>query len=204
MLMLQALKCRTINLSIYEKYNQFSDKKHHLIVNYDNVLKTRYMRERGIADGQKAYQEFSTKVANSHAALRQSPGSCDMADGLLTLAINASDTDLPTLARSFSESPAGVGEECITVAPATMAEAPMAAPDKPPATAMVAAAAPQAPAAAAPPPPAPPAPAPSPAAALEAAAIALQSAAASLKAQSAPATPKPAAATTTGEATPIT
>lgn len=168
-----------------------------MIANYDNVLKMRYMRELGIDNGHKAYQDFSTKLANSHAALRQSPGSCDMADALLTLAINASDAELPTLARSFSERPVGVGDECAMVAPVVTAEVVKAVPDGQPLTVAVAAASPaQA---------APPAASASPAAALEAAAIALQSAAASLKAQSAPDPVKPAAAPATGEAaSPVT
>lgn len=189
MLMLQSLKCRSTNTAIPAKYDEFSAKKHHLIVNYDNQLKTRFMRDLGIVEGQAAYQAFSTKVANSHAALRQSPGSCDMADGLLTLAINASDAELPALARSFSEMPVGVGELC-SAAPAVPVETATAA-EVGPAPAPVAVSTPAVTVTPA---------APSPAAALEAAALALQSAAASLKAQSAPAPVAPAAAASAANA----
>lgn len=177
MLMLESLKCRATNADMTDRYNSFSDKKHADIVNYDNILKARFMRANGITDGQRAYEEFATRIANSYSGASRSDSSCQMADTLLNLAINANDKELPLLARTFSETPLGVGEECAAPTPVTAAvAAPVIAESAEPAAVAKAVD--------------PPAPQ-SPAAALEAAAIALQSAAASLKAQSAAATDKP-------------
>src|SRR3546814_764023 len=75
------------------------------------------MRESGIDGGQSAYDRFTTGLANSHSARAQSVNFCDMAGTLMTLAAGSTDEELSTLARSFSETPLGVGESC----PVTMA-----------------------------------------------------------------------------------
>lgn len=180
MLMLGSLKCRGTDSGITAKYDHFYEKTGN-IANYNNALKLRFMRQSGIADGGHAYDEFITRLANSHAASAQSAGFCQMVDTLLTLASDAGDSDIAVLARNFSEHPAGVGDMCEA---ATVAAAQPVTPAVAPAVA-VAAAMPVASEAAVPAPAAAPAPAEvtpqSAAAALEAAAAALQTAAASLK-----------------------
>ncbi|WP_242126093.1 hypothetical protein [Sphingobium sp. Sx8-8] len=181
MLMLGSLKCRAANSEITGKYDKFYEKTGQLD-KYNNALKLHFMRENGISGGQDAYNDFVTKLANSHSTGMQSAGFCQMADTLLTLAVSASEADIPVLARNFSERPAGVGDLCEAPAAAAVTAAPVpAVVADPPAAAPVAVAqaAPSAPAAAA----AAPVTPQSAAAALEAAAVALQSAAASLKAQ---------------------
>lgn len=179
MLMLGSLKCRSTNSEITAKYDKFYERMGNAD-KYNNALKLRFMRENGIADGQRAYDDFITKMANSHTDGVQSAGFCQMADTLMTLATNAGQDELPVLARNFSEKPAGVGDVCELK---TAAAAPLAAtpPVAEPATPVAVAEA------------APPAVTPqSAAAALEAAAIALQSAAASLKTPAADVAPKDA------------
>src|SRR3546814_2137153 len=73
---------------------------------YNNALKLRFMRENGIADGQRAYDDFITRLANSHSDGVQTAGFCQMADTLLSLATDAGANELPMLARNFSENPA--------------------------------------------------------------------------------------------------
>lgn len=185
MLMLGSLKCRSTNSEITAKYDKFYEKTGRLD-NYNSALKLHFMRENGIAGGQSAYDEFITRLANSHSGSVQSAGFCQMADTLLTLAVNAGESDISVLARNFSDKPVGVGDVCqaTTAAAVTATEstkAPAVAADPPvPAAAPVAVAeaTPAAPAAA----PAAQVTPQSAAAALEAAAVALQSAAASLKA----------------------
>jgi hypothetical protein len=164
MLMLGSLKCRMTNSEIRAKYDHFYEKTGN-VANYNNALKLRFMRQSGIADGGHAYDEFITRLANSHAGNAQSAGFCQMVDTLLTLASNAGEGDIPVLARNFSENPAGVGEVCeaaiVAAAPPVAAEVAAPAPASAPRVAEVT---PQ-----------------SAAAALEAAAAALQTAAASLK-----------------------
>lgn len=176
MLMLGSLKCRMTNSEIRAKYDHFYEKTGN-VANYNNALKLRFMRQSGIADGGHAYDEFITRLANSHAANAQSAGFCQMVDTLLTLASNAGENDIPVLARNFSENPVGVGDVCEA---AIVAAAPPVAPAVAIAAAMPvgAEAAAPAPASAAPATEVTPQ---SAAAALEAAAAALQTAAASLK-----------------------
>ncbi|QDC37850.1 hypothetical protein [Sphingobium fuliginis] len=179
MLMLGSLKCRSTNSEITAKYDKFYERMGNAD-KYNNALKLRFMRENGIADGQRAYDDFITKMANSHTDGVQSAGFCQMADTLMTLATDAGQDELPVLARNFSEKPAGVGDVCELK---TAAAAPLSAPPPvaEPATPVAVAEA------------APPAVTPqSAAAALEAAAIALQSAAASLKTPAADVAPKDA------------
>ena len=183
MLMLGSLKCRSTNSEITAKYDKFNERMGNAD-KYNSALKLRFMRENGIADGQRAYDDFITRLANSHSDGVQSAGFCQMADTLLTLATNAGENELPMLARNFSDKPAGVGDVCelktaaapapaVVAADAVQAAPPVSDPVTPTATAAVAETA------------APPSVTPqSAAAALEAAAVALQSAAASLKTQS--------------------
>lgn len=186
MLMLGSLKCRAANSEIPGKYEAFFEKQHGSLNSYNNILKARFMRVNGIADGQRVYEEFTTRLGNSYSNSAQMSSLCQMTDTLLTLATNAGDKELPLLARNFSETPVGVGDIC--EAPATVAVANAVAPQ-----AAVAAPAPAADVTAAD----PPTPQ-SAAAALEAAALALQTAAASLK--TAPA-PQPAEKTEVAPAT---
>ncbi|PJG47725.1 hypothetical protein CAF53_05315 [Sphingobium sp. LB126] len=182
MLMLGALKCRATNSEIQTKYDQFYAKSGGLD-KYNNALKLRFMRENGISGGQDAYNDFLTRLANSHGDM-QSASFCQMADTLLGLATNANDSEFAVLARNFSEKPAGVGDVCaITASAPVVAKETVVASDPPAAPAVAAAAAPAVPQQVTP---------ESAAAALEAAAAALHTAAASLKTQPAATADAPA------------
>ncbi len=175
MLMLGSLKCKSLNVGLADKYSAFTDRHIGLLSSYNNVLKARFMRTNGISDGLSAYEEFNTKLGNTHSGNPQTTSYCQMMDTLLTVATNARDAELPKLAQNFSESRMGIETVCEAVtAPVTAAAAAAmvhtVAPPAPPAPASVAVTA-------------PPASPTSAVAALEAAAVALQTAAASLKAQ---------------------
>lgn len=178
MLMLGALKCKSANSAIADKYTSFLEKKNGQLSNYNTILKTHFMRTNGITDGHSAFEEFNTRLGNSHSGSVQTASYCQTIDTLLTLAIDSRDQELPLLARNFSEDRLGV-EECEATPTPLVADA-------------VAPAAAAAPVTVAKTEEAAPSP-PSAAAALEAAAAALQTAAASLKAQpTAPTTTKTA------------
>ncbi|WP_255326238.1 hypothetical protein [Sphingobium sp. EM0848] len=186
MLMLGSLKCRATNSDITAKYDKFYEKSGSLD-KYNNALKLHFMREGGITGGQDAYNDFITRLANSHTDGMQTAGFCQMADTLLSLATNANESEIAVLARNFSEKPAGVGDACqMAVAAPASAPVPVTAPVPAPAKEVAVASDPAVPVAAATPAPAPQQVTPeSAAAALEAAAAALQTAAASLKTQAA-------------------
>ena len=193
MLMLGALKCTAIESDSVARYNGFIEKKRAALINYNNVLKARFMQQNGIADGETAYHGFTTDLANSHSDRTQSASFCKLSDTLLTLATNASDTELPLLARNLSDRPYGVGDVCEVIA--AVPEPAAAVTPAPEATIADAA---------------PTATQPSAAEALEAAAVAMQAAAAAMKAQPAPAqqpvqataTPKPGNAAKKDDLTP--
>ena len=186
MLMLGALRCKGVNKEIEAKYSAFVDKKIGLLSSYNNVLKTRFMRVNGIAEGQRAYEQFNTKLGNGQSGLAQAGSYCQMTETLLTLATEAQDRELPQLATNFSESALGIDAVCEAqpVVTAAVAAAPAAgtggaaqvdAPHEAITAAGVTVAKTGEPAGQS----------GSAAAALEAAAVALQNAAASLKAQAA-------------------
>lgn len=186
MLMLGSLRCRGVNNEIEAKYSAFVEKKMGLLSSYNNVLKARFMRVNGIAEGQQAYEQFNTKLGNGHAVLAQAGGYCQMTETLLTLATEARDRELPQLATNFSESALGIDAVCeaqpvVTAAAPAVASAPRVAgaPVDAPHDAITAAGVTLAKAGE------PAGQADSAASALEAAAVALQNAAARLKAQGA-------------------
>lgn len=175
MLMLGALKCNATHPGLADKYEAFTTKQSGLLASYNNVLKTHFMRVGGISDGQAAYEQFNTRLGNSHSGTNQAPSYCDLTETLLTLATDARDRELPQLAQNFSESALGIEAVCEPAAAAPVTGEAM--PTTTPAPAAPEAAAVQTAGTEG----APPAPQ-SAAAALEAAAVALQTAAASLKA----------------------
>ena len=194
MLMLGALRCKGVNKEIEAKYSAFVEKKMGLLSSYNNVLKTRFMRVNGIAEGQRAYEQFNTKLGNGQSGLAQAGSYCQMTETLLTLATQAQDRELPQLATNFSESALGIDAVCEAQPVVTAAVATPAAGEAPavgaaeaggtgqvdaPHEAITAAGMTVAKAAE------PAGQSNSAAAALEAAAVALQNAAASLKAQAA-------------------
>src|SRR3546814_20958330 len=134
MLMMSALKCGSAGGTLESQYNAFVNKKRPLLTGHNNVLKARFMRESGIDGGQSAYDRFTTGLANSHSARAQSVHLCDMAGSLVTLAAGSPDQELSTRARSFSETPLGVGDSCpVNKAPPTLpAPPPQHAPPAPP------------------------------------------------------------------------
>src|SRR3546814_16213907 len=83
--MLGSLKCRSTNSEITAKYDKFHEKMGNAD-KYNNALKLRFMRENGIADGQRAYDDFITRLDNSHSDGVQTAGFCKMAATLLSLA----------------------------------------------------------------------------------------------------------------------
>ncbi len=179
LMLMGALKCGNAGSAVEAGYNNFVAKNRNTIINNNNILKAHFMRDGGISGGQEAYDKFVTGLANSHSARAQSGSFCEVSNTLMTLAQDASESELATLARNFADQPEGVGETC-------------RAEDVVPANQVVTAAvAPAVPAVA--PAVQPPATPQSAAAALEAAAVAMQAAATALKEQQAamPAAPTP-------------
>ena len=125
MLMLGTLRCKAVNKEIEAKYSAFVDKKIGLLSSYNYVLKTRFMRVNGIAEGQRVYEQFNTKLGNGHSGMAQAGSYCQTIETLLTLATEAQDKELPQLATTFSESAMGIDTVC-EAQPVVTAAAPAA------------------------------------------------------------------------------
>ena len=128
MLMLGTLRCKAVNKEIEAKYSAFVDKKIGLLSSYNNVLKTRFMRVNGIAEGQRVYEQFNTKLGNGHSGMAQAGSYCQTIETLLTLATEAQDKELPQLATTFSESAMDIDTVCEAQPVVTAAAPAVAAP----------------------------------------------------------------------------
>src|SRR3546814_16920812 len=72
MLMLGSLKCRSTNSEITAKYDKFHEKMGNAD-KYNNALKLRFMRENGIADGQRSEERRVGKECVSTCRSRRTP-----------------------------------------------------------------------------------------------------------------------------------
>lgn len=105
LLMVGTLQCRTADANAVEDYNIFVRHNRSTIDSNIYALKTHFLRENGIQDGQRAYDEYSTALANEKAAQLGEPAFCDTVETLAGLAARASSADLMTLAQSVSLPP---------------------------------------------------------------------------------------------------
>jgi hypothetical protein len=114
LLMVGALKCSGPGYDVAGHYNNFVTKNRSALAGYNDVLKVRFMREEGIRAGQRAYDQFTTALANVHSDSAQATetGFCQMASTLVALAGGATADDLEALAENIAERPRGVGETC--------------------------------------------------------------------------------------------
>ena len=117
-LMVSALQCRTSGHDVLPEYNRFVVAGRTTIVSQNDVLKARFTRVQGMKEGQRAYDSFTTALANAHAMTASS--SAGFCTSMVALASEAADAAggpqaadaLELLAERVSERPAGVGEGC--------------------------------------------------------------------------------------------
>jgi len=166
-----AQRCAESDAGMVSRYDAFAAQHQATLETQELVLKARFMREAGIAGGQKAYDDFMAGLADIQSARLADTKLCLTVDSVTRLATEGSAADLEMLAASFTSKAIGADELCTVeqaAAPEPAAPAPAASTE-------------------------PAKPAMSQQEALEAAAAALQSATAALKAAQAPADPgKPA------------
>jgi hypothetical protein len=112
MLMIGALRCRAGDAGMTERYNSFVTHNRNTLDTHNYVLKTRFMREYGIAGGHKAYDDFITGMANSHSGRLDDVKFCPTVDALTKLASDGSAADLEQLAANISEDTALTASQC--------------------------------------------------------------------------------------------
>lgn len=127
LLMVGTLQCRTADATAVDDYNIFVRHNRSMIDSNIYALKAHFLRESGIQEGQRAYDEYVTALANDKASQLGDPSFCGTVETLAGLAATASATDLMTLAQSVSLAPesgncAPAGEApAATVQPAVVA-----------------------------------------------------------------------------------
>jgi hypothetical protein len=106
MLMVGTLQCRSSNKFAVERYNEFVTRQRGLLDANAYVLKTHFLRENGIQQGQGAYDGYATQIANMQSAKAADPGFCASVDTFVRMGTDATQADLLVLAQSVSEAPA--------------------------------------------------------------------------------------------------
>ncbi len=106
MMMVGTLQCRSSNKFAVEGYNEFITKQRGLLDANAFVLKAHFLRENGVQQGQGAYDDYATSLANLQSAKSSDPGFCATVDTFVRMATDASQPDLLILAQSVSQAPA--------------------------------------------------------------------------------------------------
>lgn len=134
-LMVSALQCRTSGQDVLAAYNKFVVAGRTSIVAKNDVLKARFVRLQGNKEGQRAYDSFTTALANAHAMnSRSTVAFCSSMVALATEAAaaaangDASDA-LELIGERLGERPMGVGDGCDDPKPKAVTA--QAAPGKP-------------------------------------------------------------------------
>ena len=130
-LMVSALQCRTSGHDVLAEYNRFVVAGRATIVARNDVLKARFTRLQGMREGQRAYDSFTTAMANAHVMGSNATASfCTAMEALASEASAAAagpqaGDALEIIAERLGERPMGVGEACGEVrSPVVAASAP--------------------------------------------------------------------------------
>ncbi len=117
-LMVGALQCRTSGHDVLSGFNKFVVAGRATIVAKNDVLKARFVRLQGVKEGNRAYDAFTTALANAHALSGSVGGDfcksmAAMADEATAAASGGQASDaLELIAERLGERPQGVGEAC--------------------------------------------------------------------------------------------
>lgn len=129
MLMVAAFKCPAYNFEAREIYNTFVRTHRSTLSNHNDVLKRHFMRAHGAIEGQRAYDRFTTTLANrdSDDSMAMLSDYCEAANMIGREAIETAPQDLILLANDLRSEPAGTHHRCDAGSP-VIAAAPVAAP----------------------------------------------------------------------------
>lgn len=116
MLMVAALQCDSWRNPSRSRYNTFVMTHRPALNSHNDVLKLHFIRTHGFANGQAAYDRFTTTLANSdaHDAAAMAADYCETAATFVRLATEAHPAALAELADELGSRPVGVGRECGT------------------------------------------------------------------------------------------
>lgn len=131
MLMVGTLQCGSPGSAIVADYNRFVANNRQTLVDNNTVLKAYFMRTNGIQQGARAYDSFTTRLANLHSGSAKAgdAGFCQTTGAMAALAGSAPAADIEAMAEALGERSAGIGDVCAiaAAAPAAAAVQPVAA-----------------------------------------------------------------------------
>ncbi len=107
MLMVGTLQCRGHHRASVDLYNDFVASQRGVLDANSYVLKSHFMRENGISQGQSAYDRFGTSLANQYSAQLDDPEFCETVHHFARLAARATTEELLELADAVAEAPRG-------------------------------------------------------------------------------------------------
>lgn len=112
LLMVGALQCRTSGHDVLKGYNRFVINSRSVIQGHNEVLRSRFVNVHGAREGQRAYDRFTTALANGHAANTGASDFCPSMAALANQAASSSRAELEALADRLIDAPRGVGRTC--------------------------------------------------------------------------------------------
>lgn len=123
MLMVGTLQCNAVDPIIVANYNRFVANNRQMLVGENNVLKAHFMRARGILAGARAYDSFTTLLANRHSASGKGSDAsfCQTVGSLAELAGVSTPAEVRSMAETYTMQPAGVDDICVAASPTTIA-----------------------------------------------------------------------------------
>lgn len=125
-LMVGALQCRATAHDVLPDFNKFVVAGRSLIITENDILKARFIKQRGMKEGNRAYDAFATALANDHSGSTARMDSfCESAQAMAVAATDAITGPEPLdalelIAERLGERPAGVGAGCPDVKPVTV------------------------------------------------------------------------------------
>lgn len=112
LLMVGALQCRTSGHDVLKGYNRFVVNSRSVIQGHNDVLRARFVSVHGTREGQRAYDRFTTALANDHAANTGASDFCPSMVALADQAASSSRVELEALADRLIDRPRGVDRTC--------------------------------------------------------------------------------------------
>jgi hypothetical protein len=101
LLMVGALQCRAHRPEVLADYNRVVRTHRDTLVAHNDVLKAHFVEGDGVAVGQRAYDRFTTMLANGHAAKASGAGFCEAVGALAAEAGRASADEFERLAETM-------------------------------------------------------------------------------------------------------
>lgn len=112
-LMIAALECKTSSFAADRLYNDFVAKNRSTLQGHNDALRSYFFRASGEVEGRRAYDRFTTSLANRQSReAYDNTQFCRNAEMLGRLAIGSDPRGVLALASDMEERPYGVGASC--------------------------------------------------------------------------------------------